>query len=366
MLLALSAANLLWGQNITLPPSGDNQKSMVTQYIGALASVSVTYNSPDVDGREGKIWGELVPYGLTDLGFGPGKPAPWRAGANENTVIEFSHDVKVQGQLLKAGKYGFHLIVAASGPWTAIFSRTSTAWGSYYYRPEDDALRVELTPEAAEMHEWLTYEFTDRDPEACTLAMYWEKVKLPMRIELLNATQLYVDQIRRELENSPGFSWQGWEAGARFCLQNNTNLEEALLWAETAVSMPFVGEANFSTLSTKAMILDQLKRPEESAATLKLAINHSSANAGLIHQMGREMLGQGKKQEALAVFQLNHERFKGEWPTEVGLARGYSAVGQYDKAAQHARRALEQAPDDLNRNSLRAMITKLENRQDVN
>jgi len=356
----------LTAQSITLPPSGDNQKSAITQYMGALASVTVTYNSPDVDGREGKIWGELVPYGLTDLGFGPRRPAPWRAGANENTTVAFSHDVLVEGKPLQAGVYGLHLIVTANGPWTAIFSKNHTAWGSYFYRPQDDALRVEITPEAAEFHEWLSYEFTNREPDACTLALFWEKIKAPIRIALPNAKELYVTEIRRELENAPGFQWQNWEAAARYCINNKINLEEALQWAENAISLPFVGEANFSTYSTKAMALHALNRNDESAAALKLAIEQPTATANAVHQLGRELLGQGRKADALMVFQLNHQRFSGAWPTEVGLARGLSANGQYAKALQHARRALEQAPDDLNRNSLRAMIAKLEAGQDAN
>lgn len=71
-----------------------------------LASVSVTYNSPNVmddegNDRSGKIWGDLVPYGYSNLYFGLSSqenPSPWRAGANENTTIEFSHDVVVQGK----------------------------------------------------------------------------------------------------------------------------------------------------------------------------------------------------------------------------------------------------------------------------
>ena len=59
-----------------------SQKATVSQTVG-ISEVSVTYSRPSVRGRE--IWGKLVPYGLTNLGFGTSKAAPWRAGANENT-----------------------------------------------------------------------------------------------------------------------------------------------------------------------------------------------------------------------------------------------------------------------------------------
>ena len=99
LLLMLLAAAATTSAQITTPPSGDNQKSYVTQMIG-LVSTTITYSSPDVHGangedRKGHIWGELVHYGFVDQGFGPSKAAPWRAGANENTTIKFSHDVLV-------------------------------------------------------------------------------------------------------------------------------------------------------------------------------------------------------------------------------------------------------------------------------
>jgi hypothetical protein len=47
-----------------------------------------------------------VPYGFVDYHYGTSKAAPWRAGANENTTIEFSTDVLVEGRPLAAGKYG--------------------------------------------------------------------------------------------------------------------------------------------------------------------------------------------------------------------------------------------------------------------
>src|SRR6476660_1612235 len=128
--------------SLTLPPSGDNQHAIVTQYIG-LVQVSVDYNSPDVhapDGsdRHGKIWGGLVPYGMANLGFGTcGDQCPWRGGANENTIFKVSHDVKVQGQPLKAGAYGVHFI-PGENEWTIIFSNNSTSWGSFTYKPSED------------------------------------------------------------------------------------------------------------------------------------------------------------------------------------------------------------------------------------
>src|SRR4051794_8284191 len=99
---------------LTLPPSGKNQKASTIQFIGPV-KVGIHYSSPAVHGpdgkdRRGEIWGKLVPYGLSNLGFGNGKPGPWRAGANENTVFEVSDAVLIEGQKLAAGRYSLHMI----------------------------------------------------------------------------------------------------------------------------------------------------------------------------------------------------------------------------------------------------------------
>src|SRR5438270_6151593 len=135
--LGLICAGTVFAQlfpGMTLPPSGNNQRAFISQHIGPV-EVSIDYSSPAVHGpdgkdRRGQIWGKLVPYGLTDLGFGNGKPGPWRAGANENTVFAVSDDVAVDGKRLPAGRYGLHMI-AGPDEWTVIFSKNSTSWGSF-------------------------------------------------------------------------------------------------------------------------------------------------------------------------------------------------------------------------------------------
>ena len=356
---------------ITLPPSGNNQKSVITQYIGPLVHVTITYNSPDVTAsngtdRTGKIWGQLVPYGLNNLGFGPGTPAPWRAGANENTIIEFSHDVLVNDKTLKAGTYGFHVIVEESGPWTLIFSTNASSWGSYFYQESEDALRVQAEPKENPFHEWLTYEFIDRQPDQATVALMWENISLPFTISVPNNDELVLEKVRAELRGQAGFMWQNWNTAATFCLQKNMNLEEALSWAERSISAPFIGAANFTTLSTKAQILDALDRSGEAQETMDQAIKDPSATIFQIHGYGRQLIAQGEGDKALEIFQYNMERFGDVWPVRVGLARGYSAIGNYKEALKHAKIALSRAPDPTNKSSLEQNIEKLKAGQDIN
>jgi hypothetical protein len=364
----LASASLSVAQSLTLPPDGDNQRSQLVQQIGVVR-VSIDYSSPDVHApngadRRGKIWGALVPYGIYDLGFNNRK-GPWRAGANENTVFTVSHPVKIQGQPLAAGRYGLHML-AGEREWTIIFSKNSTSWGSFSYDQSEDALRVVTTPEKAPYREWLTYDFIDRRPDRATVALEWEELRVPFTIAVDDMPALYIENMRRELRNMPGFRWQDWQAAANYCVQTNHNLTEALTWAENAIAMPGVGQANFSTYSTKAQVLEKLGRGPDAAKVMTAALDLPNALPIEIHQYGRRLLNEGNSKGALQVFQKNASRFGDAWPTHVGLARGYSAAGDYKTALKHADIALTQAPDPLNKKSLEDAVSRLKLGKDMN
>ncbi|MDX1406743.1 MAG: DUF2911 domain-containing protein [Saprospiraceae bacterium] len=363
--LATTAGTLL-AQTLSTPPSGNNQKCMVTQYIGTIAHVTVVYNSPDVDGREGQIWGQLVPYGMTQQGFGLNNPSPWRVGANENTVIKFSHDMEVEGKPIKAGKYGLHLVVEESGDWTWIFSHNHTAWGSYFYDESEDALRVQVTPGNAEFTEWLTFNFSDRQPDAATLEMRWENRRVPMRISVPNSVELYTETFAKELQGAAGFNHLNWAAAAGFLAQNNHNLDLALEWADYAMNGQFVGVKDMTTMQTKAQVLTRMGDMAAAQEIMMEAIRHPSATPFQIHGMGRQLIAQGMADKALEVFEYSHQRFEGAWPTNVGMARGLSAVGRYADALKYAQMAHDEAPDQLNKDSMAAAIEKLRQKQDIN
>ena len=353
---------------LTLPPSGNNQHSIVTQYIGPV-QISIDYNSPRVhfngQDRRGKIWGDLVPYGLVNLGFGTCTECPWRGGANENTVFRTSNDILVQGKPLKAGAYGLHFI-PGKDEWTIIFSNNSTAWGSFTYDPKEDALRVQGKPEKSEYNEWLTYEFTERDTDHGTVALKWEELQLPIQIKVENIEDVYVAHLEQELRNNPGFIPDNWAAAAQYTVQTKKHMDLGLKWAEMAVNSPSYGKENFTTLSTLADLQEANGKTEDAAKTREKALNHGSATAIDIHQYARGLLAQGKVDEALRVFQLNVKRFPNVWPTEWGLARGYSAKKNFAEAIKHAKLAIPQAPNEGSKKNVTDGIKKLEQNQDIN
>lgn len=367
--VALATAATAQFPGLTLPASGGNQKASVSQWIGPV-EVSITYNSPGVTGpngedRTGAIWGQLVPYGMANLGFGTcGDQCPWRAGSNENTVFAVSHDVLVQGEPLAAGSYGLHMIPGEK-EWTLILSRNDSAWGSFFYDAAEDALRVTVEPREHAYTHWLNYTFVDRQPEKAVAALQWENLEIPWTVEVPAIDDLYVAALEHELQNAAGFNHLAWAAAAAYTVQAGSHLDKGLEWATAAVESPFFGQADFPNLSTLARVQIASGLDEEAKATLARAVATDTATVFAIHGLGRQLLGQGETDLALQVFQANAERHPDTWPVNVGLARGYSAKGDLGAAANYLRKALQNVPegDTVNKANLESQLERLESGQ---
>ena len=344
-------------------PNGYTKKAIVSEQVG-LTQVTVTYHRPAVNGREGKIWGQIVPKGFVDQGFGNGKPTPWRAGANENTVIELDNDVKIEGQPLAKGKYALFIAFDPVES-TIIFSKRSDSWGSFFYDEKDDALRVKVRPQPLEKSvEYLRYDFSDQRPNSATLALAWEKLSIPIKVEVDLLRQQF-DAFTTELHNPRAYTPQALTIAASWALQNNYQLETALAWATQASGNQFPGDPNsFPALSTKAAILDKLGRSTEAAAVAKAAL--PLGTMAELQTFGRLLLTAGKPQAALDIFEFNYNKNPDQFVTLVGMARGLSATGSYSKALEFATKAFPLAPNDANKRAVQAMIDKLKAGKDIN
>lgn len=337
----------------SLPASGGNLKSAVSQRIG-ITDMEIHWDAPAVKGREGKIWGTNVAhYGFQNLGFGTAKESPWRAGANENTTISFSTDVTVEGKALAAGKYGFFIALYADSS-TLIFSKYSGAWGSYFYNPAEDALRVTVRQQKdlPQSRERLAFEFSEQTENSTVIALVWERWRIPFRVAVdLNKT--VVEGLRRELQSSPGFYEQNLNGAANWCLQHNINLDEALSWSDNAIGMA----PTFTNYQLKSRILEKLGKTAEAEKTMTAALDKATVSE--LHQYGRQLITDKKPAKAMEIFQLNYKKNGDTWPTHVGLMRGYSANGDVKKALEHAQIAVKQAPDDMNRKNLEGYVKTL-------
>ena len=353
--------------------AGGSQKAVVCQTMG-LVEVCVSYSSPAVTSRggqdrKGEIWGRLVPFGWNQERWlekdgEPTSPKPWRAGANENTVIEISHDVLIEGVAVPAGKYGLFFI-PGEHEWELILSKDAENWGHYSYRDDRDALRVGITPEKSEYREWLTYEFRERKTDRSTLTLAWEELSVPIRITVPNLHEIYINQIKSDLQSRKMLYWYNWHEAAKYCLENNLELELGLEWIEKAIRQTWIGAANFSTLKTKAELLFALDRKNEGDSVMQFAIKYTGGVFEL-HNYGRELLQKDKLEEAFAVFETNASKHPGYWVTHVGLARAYGARRDFKAALKHAysaRKKIPQTEAPVCHASLAVLIDQLEKRQ---
>jgi hypothetical protein len=147
-------------QNLTLPDA--SQHAVVMQQVG-MCEIKIDYHRPGVKGRE--VWGKLVPFDQV-----------WRAGANENTTISFSKEVVIDGKKVPAGTYGLHM-VPTENDWTIILNKDYRAWGSFFYKEENDFMRFKVKPQTADFQEWLMYTFDEVSPNSVTASLSWEKLK---------------------------------------------------------------------------------------------------------------------------------------------------------------------------------------------
>jgi tetratricopeptide (TPR) repeat protein len=325
---------------VTLPPDG-NKKASVSEWIG-ITKVTIDYNRPGVKGREGSIWGSLVHYGFADLHYGTSKAAPWRAGANENTTIEFSTEVSVEGNALPAGKYGFFIAMGAEKA-TLVFSKFNTAWVSFYYDPKDDALRVEVPVQKLNASvEWLKYEFGEQTENSAVLSLQWEKMKIPFKVSV-DLPKLQIEAFRREFNSGTFYRyWQNMHTAANYCLENNINLEEGLTWAERSINT-FFGEANFPTLSTYAGLLEKLNRKKEADSVMRKAIPMGKPLQLLIY--GNSLNKMKKHQDAFKIFKINYDKNPKDTYACLGMMMGYYFLDNKKEAIKFGEKGKEVATD---------------------
>ena len=212
----LNVVSFLNAQELDLPRL--SPKSSVSYTIG-LTNVEIHYSAPAV--KERVIWGGVVPY-----------DSVWRAGANEATTVEFSTDVNIEGQNLKAGKYAL-FIIPGETEWTVIFNSKTDQWGAYDYNEADDVLRFPVVPKMNEgMQERLTYTINDMKMDMGYIKLSWEKMRLYMRFKTDVMEEVMAD-IANALDATPEEKkWVVYAQGAEFLLNADGSLDQALEWAK--------------------------------------------------------------------------------------------------------------------------------------
>ena len=315
----------------------ESPASQVMQRVG-LTDVNVVYHSPSVKGRV--IWGDLVPYNEV-----------WRAGANENTTISFSTDVEVNGKRLPRGIYGLHMIPGET-EWVIIFSNNSSSWGSFFYRPAEDALRLTVQPETIPICESLTYDFHNRTATSTGVQMRWEKKAVSFTVRI-DPMQTVIPDIRNQLRSSASFTWQGWRDAADYCLQNNINLEEALYWIDESID----ADENFSNTIIKAQLLEKTGKQADARKAFVKAMELGSERE--LNRYGYRLLRANRINEAIEVFTINVRHYPLSWDALDSLGDAYAQAGQTKNAIDTYRKALRMAPEDEKKH-ISSMLRELE------
>ncbi len=330
-------------QSFVLDLPVPSQRAELSQRLG-ITDITIIYHRPLVKGR--KIWGGLVPYGTV-----------WRAGANENTTITFSDPVLIEGKSLDKGTYGLHMIPNAD-EWTIIFSKTSTSWGSFTYDQAEDALRVTVKPNPADMHNALTYEFDQLQPDSAVVELEWEKLAVPFKVsvDVQDAVQA---SLKKQLRNVSQFMWMSWNDAANYLLTARIAFADALTYANKSIE----NEDRYENELTKSQVLTALNRKDEAATAQKKALELASPLQ--MHMFARQLQGEKRSEEAFAVFRENARKHPDQWFVHTGLARMYSSQGKFDDAAQEMKLALAAAPDSQ-KSYLDGLVKQLQAKQDIN
>jgi tetratricopeptide (TPR) repeat protein len=337
------ASSAAQAQTILALPEA-SQRASVSQRIG-LTDIAIVYHRPLAGTR--KIWGGIVPYGQV-----------WRAGANENTTIEFSTAVTVEGQPLAKGIYGLHMIPGEDS-WTVIFSKNSSAWGSFTYKQAEDALRVSVEPQPAEMHNALTYEIEDVKPGSAVVKLAWEKVAVPFSVSA-SETEATLASMRDEMRSGKQYVWVSGAEAAQYCLSNKVAFDEGLAWANQSIGM----EERFENLILKADLLRALNRESEAAPIREKAMSVATVNQ--IYFYGRNLQAQNQPEQAMDIFRVTVKRFPDHWLGHMAAARLASASGDYGVALKEVKIVQGMEIPEIQKTNLVNLARRLENKEDIN
>jgi len=325
--------SLIRAQDVGAPTRVSQQRT-TTANIGK-ADITIKYHSPSVNGR--KIFGGLVPYDFVV----DGKEYPWRAGSNERTLITFSHDVKVEGKALKAGEYGF-VILVSEREWTLVFSSGKT-WGAFNYDKANDVLRVPVKTQQVPFQEWLSYEFTNPESESVDVVLKWEKTAVSFKVETDALSNILADLESKE--NKAANDYQ--ELAIRTLERNPDAKEEALQYLETSKSMlDKEDEGQFKTHYTltymflKGELLKKMNRTKEGDTLITEALKNTTGFPIYYYALNKYM-NEGKQKEGLKLLLDDLKVHPKNYATYLALGEIFQKEGNQKSAVENFKKAYD-------------------------
>lgn len=347
-LLVVAFANAQF-HTMNIPQSSPTVEE--TQRVG-ITDITINYSSPALRGRD--VWNNsnIIPQ--------EGNPYAWRAGANMNTTIEFSTDVIIEGQALKAGLYGFH-IIPKNDTYTLLFAHNNHQWGSYYLEVDKDVtLKVTVDPETCAKSEQLDYEFLNRTENSVVIGLEWGEKRIPFKVEV-NLNKTVVESFRSELRGINTYHWQAWNDAANWCLNHDTNLEEALEWANRSINGGYGGFAadkNMTNMSTKIRLLKKLNRSEDVQSTIAEA-KEMHATIYEANNFSRFLLQNGYYKDALDYSNISLKANPNTWFLELNRGISQYFLNNKKDAIKDAKKALKTTPEQF-QSRLKEIINEIE------
>jgi Protein of unknown function (DUF2911) len=332
LFLSICASSvLLFAQQLKVPQASPH--AVVEETLG-VTSISVDYHRPSVNNR--KIFGGLVPYDVI-----------WRAGANQPTHITFSTPVKVEGQDVPAGTYSLFFIPTAQ-QWTLVLSKFTGGWGTYSYDQSEDLVRVKVTPQPNDMTERMAFTFDDaKDNGSVNLAMRWEKLRVPVKIEADTKT-LVAEGIKRDLRSELYWNAPAWVQAASYMLRNG-NDDLALQYVNHAIEM----QPDAQALRLKARIIEK-KGDAEGAKTLRAQADKLITPDVATVSNAYRLIGQKKYDEAIASIGDNKS-----WRALNAIGDAWAAKGDKTKAMEWYDKAMSAAGNQTERVEVQDSINAL-------
>lgn len=251
-------------------------KGSFEQRVG-LTDISMEYSRPGVKDRV--IFGDLVPYGEM-----------WRTGANASTKIEFSSDVVVEGNEVPAGKYALYMI-PGKDKWTVVLHKNLSYWGTggKDYKESEDQCRFDVKPNAYPAKvETMTFMVSDIRNESCNIEFLWENTQVKFKVET-EVDKLVMAEIKEKMQ---GVTASTYYQSARYYLENDKDLDQALEWINKALETT----ERYWIVRQKALILAKLERYDEAitAAERSKALAEEAGNKGYV-KMNDESIAEWKK-----------------------------------------------------------------------
>ena len=218
----------------------------------AIGSIELSYSRPGIKGRKYfEENSELAPVGKV-----------WRTGANAATTVTFSDDVKINGVDVKAGKYGL-LTIPGKDEFTLIITKQTEVTNPNDYKQSEDVVRVTAKRiELGMFIENFTIQFANITNTACELHLMWGNTAVAMPI----STEVD-SKIMAQIDKQVKTDTRPYYAAASYYLNNNKDLNQALVWFDKAIEQRPEG---FWIYHDKANCLVKLgKKAEAKAAAQK-------------------------------------------------------------------------------------------------